>query len=212
MFTGLVEGIGTVRTSAASPAGRRLELDLGPVADGVRRGDSVCISGCCQTVVDLRGSVAAFDAVPETLARTTLGGLAVGDRVNLERSLPVGGRLDGHFVQGHVDGTARLIERREQGAERLWVFACDPSLTDQMTPKGSVAIDGVSLTLVDVADGRFSVALIPTTLAATTLGSLTVGRSVNIETDILGKYVFRALRRGSSGLTLDKLRDAGFLD
>jgi riboflavin synthase len=163
-------------------------------------------------VVDLRDAVAAFDAVPETLARTTLGSLSVGDRVNLERSLPVSGRLDGHFVQGHVDGTARLVERRDQGSERLWRFQAAPALTDQMVPKGSIAIDGVSLTLVEVAGDRFTVALIPTTLAATTLGDLAVGHAANIETDILGKYVLKAKRGGSPGLTLDKLRDTGFLD
>ncbi|MBN2584070.1 MAG: riboflavin synthase [Planctomycetes bacterium] len=212
MFTGLVEGIGTVRGASSAAAGKRLQIDLGGVAEGVRPGDSISVSGCCQTVVELRGTVAAFDAVPETLGRTTLGGLAVGDRVNLERSLAVGGRLDGHFVQGHVDGTARLAERREQGGERLWVFEAELSLTEQMVPKGSIAIDGVSLTLVDVDGGRFSVALIPTTLAETTLGERKVGEAVNIETDILGKYVLKALRPNRSGLTLDKLRDAGFLD
>ena len=219
MFTGLVETIGQVRSTAATAAGRRIEVDLGPCAEGARLGDSIAIDGCCQTVAALSGSVAAFDAVPETLRRTTLGDLARGDRVNLERSLAVGARLGGHFVQGHIDGTARLAERRETGGERLWIFEAGDELLGQMVPKGSVAIGGVSLTLAEVGPGRFGVALIPTTLGQTTLGSLAVGSRVNIETDVLGKYVLKFLgglgSAGSAaggGLTLDSLRKAGFLE
>jgi len=218
MFTGLVEAIGGVRAVAGTAAGRRLEIDLGPVvAEGTGLGDSISVSGCCQTVAALNGTVAAFDAVPETLSRTTLGKLKAGDRVNLERSLAVGGRLGGHFVQGHVDGLARLTERREQGGQRVWVFEADKQLLDQMVflvSKGSIAVDGVSLTLAEVTAGGFSVALIPTTLSETTLGDLKVGQAANIETDILGKYVLRYLGAAGAGggVTLDKLRTAGFLD
>jgi len=218
MFTGLIETIGQVRGAAPSAAGRRLDVDLGPAAEGVRVGDSIAIDGCCQTVAALAGAVASFDTIHETLRRTTLGELARGDRVNVERSLRVGARLDGHFVQGHIDGTARLTERRETGGEHLWIFEAGDELVGQMVPKGSVAIAGVSLTLVDVGGGRFSVALIPTTLRATTLGDLAVGARVNIETDILGKYVRRFLGGGASaaatggGLRLAALRKAGFLE
>lgn len=215
MFTGLVETLGTVRSASATPAGRRLHVDLGPAADGARPGHSINVSGCCQTVADLDGTVAAFDVVPETLRLTTLGRLRPGDRVNLERSLAVGDRLGGHFVTGHVDGTARLAERRQADAERLWVFEAPPALLARMIPKGSVAVDGVSLTLVDVSPATFSVALIPTTLAETTLGNLQTGNAVNVETDLLGKYVLKALGRAADAggsLSLEALRDAGFLE
>jgi len=214
MFTGLIEAIGTVRAAAATAAGRRLEVDLGAAADGVRPGDSVNLGGACQTVVDLRGAVAAFDVVPETLRLTTLGDLASGDRVNLERSLRLGDRLGGHLVTGHVDGVARLAERRERGPERLWRFEASADLLGSMVPKGSVAVDGASLTLVDVGPAGFSVALIPTTLERTTLGALPVGGRANVETDVLGKYVLKLLggAKAPGGLSLDGLREAGFLD
>jgi riboflavin synthase len=216
MFTGLIEAIGTVRGARVVQAGRRIEVDLGPLAEGVRVGDSINVAGCCQTVAEMRGSSAAFDAVPETLRLTTLGDLAAGDRVNLERSLVAGARLGGHFVTGHVDGAARLADPGapgEQGGARLWVFQAEPALLRQMVPKGSVAVDGVSLTLVDVADAAFSVALIPTTLERTTLGRLRAGDRVNVETDLLGKYVLRYLGTAAAGgLTVEKLRDAGFID
>ena len=213
MFTGIIEVIGTVRAAAATAAGWRLEVDLGPAADGVRPGDSVNVAGCCQTVAELRGSVAGFDVVPETLRLTTLGSLAAGDRVDLERSLRVGDRLGGHFVTGHVDGVARLSERREGGPERLWVFEAPGDLVGRMVPKGSVAVDGVSLTLVDVAGAAFSVALIPTTLERTTLGALRVGGRANVETDLLGKYVLKVLGgTKAKDLSLETLREAGFLD
>jgi len=213
MFTGLIETIGAVRACRATSAGRRIEIDLGPAAEGVHLGDSINVSGCCQTVAQLHGAVAAFDAVPETLRLTTLGELRSGGRVNLERSLAVGSPLGGHFVTGHVDGTARLAERRRQQGERLWVFAADRKLLGQMVPKGSVAVDGVSLTLVDVGESTFSVALIPTTLERTTLGGLEVGARANVETDILGKYVLRYLGAAAGGgLTIEKLRAAGFIE
>ncbi|NIA20743.1 MAG: riboflavin synthase [Anaerolineaceae bacterium] len=213
MFTGLVEAIGVVRAVASTAAGRRLEIDLGAVVgEDVRLGDSISVSGCCQTVAALSGPVAAFEAVPETLGRTTLGGLKAGDRVNLERSLAVGGRMGGHFVQGHIDGLARLTRRGEQGGEKLWVFEAPKALLDQIVPKGSIAVDGVSLTLAEVTAAGFSVALIPTTLDQTTLGDLKVGQAANIETDILGKYILKALGAAGQGLTVDKLREAGFLD
>jgi riboflavin synthase len=213
MFTGLVEYVGQVRAAGATAAGRRIEVDLGPLAADVKLGDSIAIDGCCQTVAALRGAVAAFDAVPETLRLTTLGDLASGVAVNLERSLAAGDRLGGHFVLGHVDGTARLSERRETGGEAVWAFEADKSLTDQMIPKGSITVAGVSLTLVEVTSAAFRVALIPTTLGETTLGRLAAGSRVNIETDVLGKYVLKALSGAAGkGLTLDTLRDAGFLE
>ena len=156
-------------------------------------GDSVAVSGVCLTVVERSAHSLAFEAGPETLARTNLGELRVGDRVNLERALAVGDRLGGHIVQGHVDGMGRIAKRERQGDwETIW-FSCPPNLARTMVPKGSIAVDGVSLTLVEVAGDRFSVALIPHTLAATTLGSKPVGASVNLETDLISKHVVKYL-------------------
>jgi riboflavin synthase len=154
-------------------------------------GESIAVSGCCLTVVHTGDGDWTFQAGPETLAKTTLGTLRVGDVVNLERSLTADARLGGHFVQGHVDGTGR-VERIDPDAEwvTMW-FAVGRELTRLMVPKGSIAVDGVSLTLVACEPERFSVALIPHTLAVTTLGLRQRGEPVNIETDILGKYIMK---------------------
>ena len=184
------------------------------VATGVKLGDSVAINGVCLTAAATDGAVVGFDAVAETLERSNLGRLAAGSKVNLEPALRVGDGLDGHIVQAHVDGTARISRIDRAAGQYTIAFAAEKALTDDMVAKGSVAIDGVSLTLVDVADGSFSVTLIPTTLAATTLPGLRGGDVVNIETDILGKYVRRMLSGtadSSGGVTLQKLRDAGFV-
>jgi len=213
MFTGLVETVGTIRAVRPEGAGRRLEIDAGPLTADATIGDSICISGVCLTVTAINGPALAFQAGPETLKRSTLGGRRAGSAVNLERALSVGARLGGHFVQGHVDGVAR-IDSRSSGREwDAFVFAGDSDLTGWMVPKGSIAIDGVSLTLVDVDAGRFSVALIPHTLAHTTLGSAKVGDTVNIETDVLGKYVRRFLEQGkdADGVSMDDLHREGFV-
>jgi len=220
MFTGIIRHVGKVEAVRTSPTGRRLRIALGPLAEGLGVGDSVAVNGACLTVATIDGPAAEFDVVAETLDRTTLGMLRAGSKVNLERSLRVGDGLDGHLVQGHVDGVAELAAV-DRGGQWLCRFTAPVALTDQMVPKGSVAIDGVSLTLADVADGTFSVALIPTTLAETTLAELPAGGKVNIETDLIGKYVRRHLRRGAGsgdsgdqdegGLSMDKLRDSGFL-
>ncbi len=193
MFTGIVETLGRVVRVEPDPAGRRLVV-AAEFAPHLKLGDSVAVNGACLTVVAHDAATFAFQAVPETLRRTNLGDLAAGDRVNLERALRLGDRLDGHLVQGHIDGVGRVVERQRQGdAEFVW-FACPPELTVQMAPKGSVAVDGVSLTLVDVGADRFSVALIPHTLANTTLGFRPVGAAVNLETDLLAKYVSKCLQ------------------
>ena len=192
MFTGLVEGKGIVRSLKKEPAGLRLtiapEADCFPVSElGI--GDSVAICGCCLTVVEISGDGLDFEAGEETLSKTNLGRLSESDVVNLERSLSVGARLGGHFVQGHVDGIATVsqIDRNDEWVD-MW-FNVSPQMTRMMVPKGSVAVDGVSLTLVNVEELRFSVALIPHTLQATTLGIRSADDEVNIELDILGKYV-----------------------
>jgi riboflavin synthase len=203
MFTGLVEGLGTlIHRTPDTGGGERLVIRPEGVLAGETPalGDSICINGCCLTVVAIDREEASsptweFQAGPETLSRTNLGGTMPGDAVNLERSLPVNGRLGGHFVQGHVDGTGRVAEIVEQGEwVDLW-FAAPSELLRLMVSKGSVAVDGVSLTVVHVTDERFSVSLIPHTLAVTTLGRRRVGDAVNLETDILGKHVARLMGR-----------------
>jgi riboflavin synthase len=191
MFTGLVEGIAELVSIEHEGSGVRLEFDLGPLAEGVVLGDSISISGCCLTAISIENQNVAFEAGEETLAKTGLGRLRLGQRVNIERSLRVGDRMGGHFVSGHVDGQGTLRKRVEDGAWAYFYFAASRSLLQQMAPKGSITIDGVSLTLVDVNDEEFSIALIPHTLAVTTLGQLRVGDKVQLETDILAKYVQR---------------------
>lgn len=193
MFTGLVEAMGRVADVREEPPGRRLVVDLSSLDsvkdDSIALGESIAINGCCLTVVRVGDRVAEFEAGPETLRRTTLGRVAVGSLVNIERSLKVGSRLGGHFVSGHVDGLGMLARREDAAAWSEFWFEAPRELANQMASKGSIAVDGVSLTLVDVADRQFSVALIPHTLAATTLGQTNVGDVVNIETDLLAKYV-----------------------
>lgn len=212
MFTGIVERMGTVLAAQAVTGGRRLRIDAGEVAEGVTRGASVAVGGVCLTVTEVAGTALDFDVIAETLARSTLGSLRVGDRVNLERALRVGDRLDGHFVQGHVDGTA-TVERVESGA-REWVLWLSPEsrLSAFLVAKGSVAIEGVSLTIAAVRGGSFSVALIPTTVERTTLGELRPGQRVNIETDILTRTIVHRLGEvlGKGPLSLATLREAGF--
>jgi riboflavin synthase len=193
MFTGLVEALGSVRDLAFDGAGCALTVAPGIAAD-LSLGESVAVNGACLTVVAHDAETCRFQVGPETLARTNLGELKIGDRVNLERSLRLQDRLGGHLVQGHVDGIGRIAERRTEGDWVTVWFTCPPALAAQMVSKGSVAVDGVSLTLVDVAADRFSVALIPHTLAHTTLGFKGPGDAVNLETDLLAKYVWKCLQ------------------
>ena len=159
-------------------------------------GDSISINGCCLTVVRIGENDRDFDfeAGEETLSRTNLGQLAVGNRVNLERSLAVGDRLGGHYVTGHIDAVGKLIDRRDDPPWAYFDFSVPPRLARQIVSKGSIAVDGISLTVVDANDDSFSVALIPHTLSETTLGGRSVGDDVNLETDVLAKYVERSLQ------------------
>jgi riboflavin synthase len=193
MFTGLVESLGRVAAVVAEPPGVRLVVEAAEMARDAQLGESICTSGCCLSVVRIDGPRLEFQLGPETLARTSLGQLASGKHVNLERSLRLSDRLGGHLVTGHVDGQGRLESRVQEGDWVTCRFSAPPALLHQMASKGSVAIDGVSLTLVDVTEGWFSVALIPHTLACTTLGGLAEGDAVNLETDLLFKYVARSM-------------------
>ena len=203
MFTGIVEAAGRVRSVRKTNRGARLEVE-GPLRVPV--GASVAVGGVCLT--SLEPGKLAFDVVPETLSRTTLGRLRAGARVNLERALAAGARLDGHVVQGHVDGTGIVESLSRKGGAVTLAVRVPAELSDQIVAKGSIAVDGVSLTVVDAGPGRFTIALIPTTLRRTTLGRLKKGDRVNIETDVLAKY---ARRRAESRITKALLTRAGFV-
>jgi riboflavin synthase len=189
MFTGLVEAMAELVEVRPKPPGVTLVLRCRAIQEGTALGDSIAINGCCLTVVAVRRGELSFEAGPETLSRTNLGQLAAGDMVNVERSLKVGDRLGGHFVTGHIDAVGSLAERRDDADWSMLWFTMAESLAPYLASKGSIAVDGVSLTLVDVEPRRFSVALIPHTLAVTTLGRRKVGDTVNLETDLLAKYV-----------------------
>lgn len=192
MFSGIVEVLGRIVRVDVEDQGRRFVIAWPHLAEPYAIGESIAVNGCCLTVVAAQGESFEAQAGPETLQRTNLATRAAGDRVNLERSLRINDRLGGHFVQGHVDGTATLTERRTEGEWEFLRFRLDdPRLSRLMVEKGSIAVDGVSLTLVDVGPDSFSVMLIPHTLAVTTLGTYNVGDRVNIETDMLAKHVAR---------------------
>ncbi len=191
MFSGIVEALGTIVEVRPEPPGCRLVVREPKIAAAVKVADSIAVNGCCLTVVEQRADTFAFQAGPETLARTNLGELVPGCRVNLERALAVGDRLGGHFVSGHIDGVGRLVRRDDAGEWSTFWFSVPRELAVQMASKGSIAVDGVSLTIVACEPDRFSIALIPYTLAVTTLGSLAPGGRVNLETDLLAKYVQR---------------------
>jgi riboflavin synthase len=214
MFTGLIEAEGRLaRLERSGPAGR-LALTA-PFAGELALGDSVAVNGACLTVTTVTGDTVTFDVSPETLARTTLGTLRPGDPVNLERALRLTDRLGGHLVTGHVDCLATLAERREEAGNILIAFRLPPEQTRQLAAKGSVAVDGVSLTVNEVSSDGFTVNIIPHTAARTTLQGKRPGATVNIETDILAKYVERLLATPASpsagGLSRELLEKSGFL-
>jgi riboflavin synthase len=196
MFTGIVEGTGRVVTLAVAPggAGARLEVEAPWPAGTLAAGDSVAVDGCCLTVAAATPTGFAADLVAETLRRTALGRLAAGDRVNLERPLALGGRLGGHLVQGHVDGVARVLERQAAGEGREVRVELPEALARYVVEKGSIAVDGVSLTVAGVGQGWFAVALVPHTLATTTLGERGPGDPVHLEVDLVAKYVERLVQ------------------
>jgi riboflavin synthase len=193
MFSGLVEATAQIVALLEEPGGVRLVLERPSEFTDVRLGDSIAIQGCCLTVVELSDSSFSFQAGRETLSRTSLGERKAGDRVNCERSLKLGDRLGGHLVTGHIDGQGVLVSRDDEADWSNMVFRAPAALLRQMASKGSVAIEGVSLTVVDVTNDTFSVALIPHTMAHTTLGNLKPRDGVNLETDLLAKYVQRQL-------------------
>jgi riboflavin synthase len=218
MFTGIVEEAGRVTAIHASGSGARLEIAAPLVASDAALGDSICINGVCLTVTAREGSGAAarlsFDAVPETLRRSTLGELRPGDAVNLERSLAVGARLGGHIVQGHVDAVGRISALRREGNATLVTVVAPHEVMRYVVEKGSIALDGISLTIAACTQDQFTVSIIPHTWQVTNLRHRRAGDRVNLEVDILAKYVERlvAFRLGSkaSGVSEEMLREHGF--
>ena len=207
MFTGLVEAVGRVRAFTRGGRAYTLSIECPKIAPQLTLGQSVAVSGACLSVTALRGDAFDVEMMPETAERTWFRALRPGTAVNLERAMRLGDRLD-----GHVDGTAVLREMTGEGTARRAVFRADPELLRGIVPKGSVALDGVSLTVIDALEAEFSVGLIPTTLRSCTLGAARVGSVVNLETDILGKYTERLLRgsRSGKGLTMEELRGLGY--
>lgn len=197
MFTGLVQSLGTIAATSDARGGRRLRVTEPAVAPALQLGESVAVCGACLTVVAVDGDAFDFEVGPETLVKTTLGKLAVGDRVNLERSLRVGDSLGGHFVTGHVDCVGTVLEEAVTGDWLTVWFGFPPEFAELLVAKGSVAVDGVSLTVVDALADRLSVMLIPHTRAHTTLGTKKPGDAVNLEFDLLAKHVQKLFKRMS---------------
>lgn len=213
MFTGLIETVGSLVSLRSGGNQAVLELVAPLPADEIRIGDSIAVNGACLTVIDRQGDRFRFDISPETVARTTFAALQPGNKLNLERALRLGGRLDGHLVTGHIDCIGRLASRTAKGNAVLLGFSLPPEQARLLVEKGSVAIDGISLTVNSVSAAGFSVAIIPHTLAKTTLADLGVGMSVNIETDVIGKYVARLTSPHvtGGGLTMEALLKNGFV-
>jgi len=191
MFTGIVRERGRVASVEGDGNGIRIRLDAPLTAAEAAIGDSVSLNGCCLTVVEAANGMLAFDAVPETLSRSSLDGLEAGDELNVEPALRAGDPLGGHYVQGHVDGVGRVRSVEPEGEGRRISFDAPPDVLRYCVEKGSVAVDGVALTIAELDEAGFAVALIPHTLAATTLGTLEPGARVNLEADVLAKYVER---------------------
>lgn len=213
MFTGIIETVGTIRQALAKGRQMQIFVDLNKIADGTGPGDSIAVNGVCLTVSKLRGTEAVFDVSSETIERTNLKDLRTGTRVNLERAMSAQGRFGGHIVQGHIDGVGKITVIQKEAEFSRFRFETSPDLLDHMVPKGSVAIDGISLTIAKLDKTGFEVALIPTTLQATTWSDAGVGDTVNIETDILVRIVRKQLEKmipAGGNLTHDKLKEYGF--
>ena len=213
MFTGLIEAVCIVKAVRRTGDTMILSVDLGSLADGCKIGDSIAINGVCLTITNLNGNTADFDVSTETITKSTLETLKPSSQVNIERSLKADGRFGGHFVQGHIDGTAvvKAVDKQAQFAEIK--FAPEPELLDSMVPKGSVAVDGISLTIAGIDKDIFSVAIIPETLNKTALRKVKVGDKVNIETDIIVKTIKKQLEKilpQPQALTAEKLKGLGF--
>jgi len=211
MFTGLVSDLGTVERISPQKGGARITLRPGALAvDDLALGESVCCSGACLTVTERGQGLCSFDAVPETLSRTTLGGWKAGQRVNLERALQLSDRLGGHLVSGHVDAVGEVLARAPEGQGARLTISLPPAIAPLVAEKGSVAVDGVSLTVARAERDRFEVALIPETLSRTTLGPAQVGTRVNLEADVVARHLARLAAFGLTPGGVDEARLAAW--
>ncbi|KQL46128.1 riboflavin synthase subunit alpha [Brevibacillus choshinensis] len=221
MFTGLIEEVGTLEAMTGSGQASRLVIRAARVLEGVKTGDSISVNGICLTVTSYTSRHFTVDVMPETLNKTSLRQLRQGQRVNLERAMRLGDRFGGHIVSGHVDDTGTIVSRQPHANAVLFRIAADSSLLKYVIPRGSICIDGISLTVVDVNENDFSVSIIPHTLAETSLQDRKVGDQVNLEADVIGKYVERLMgvratyeadvrAEPSSRLSLAFLQDNGF--
>lgn len=211
MFTGIIQEIGTVVQARAVAGGMELAVEA-TAAESSRIGDSIAVNGACLTVAKLDERVFYADVSPETLVKTTLGAFRPGIKVNIELPLAAGERFGGHFVQGHVDTVGTVVEKRNEGAFVVMGFSAPQEFMRYLVPKGSVAVDGISLTVIDLEETLFRVSLIPHTLEVTTLGMVSIGDKVNLEADMIGKYVYEYLNGQRAGVTTDLLRRTGFID
>ncbi|GJM26847.1 MAG: riboflavin synthase subunit alpha [Phycisphaerae bacterium] len=214
MFTGIIETTGKVASTTTVAGGRRITIDAGLVAEDAKLGASIAINGVCLTITSIDNTRLSFDVITESLDRTNLGSLKSGSNVNLERALKPDSRMDGHFVQGHVDGVASVVKKTTSEKEWVLWLRPDENVREFVIPKGSIAIDGISLTIAKVDGDTFSVAIIPTTLEHTNLSERSVGDRVNIESDIIARTVVSQLNRlrgGGSEITMDALREHGFI-
>jgi len=213
MFTGIIEKICIVASVRKTADSMVLTIDLGSLAEGCRLGDSVAVNGVCLTVTGLEGNVASFDVSAETMNKSSLGKLQSSSRVNIERAMKAADRFGGHFVQGHIDGMAIIKAIDKHGNFTDMTFSADAGLLDSMVVKGSVAVDGVSLTVSKLGQNSFRIALIPQTLKSTILGRAKIGDCINVENDIIIKTVKKHLENilpKKEPLTADKLRQLGF--
>jgi riboflavin synthase len=213
MFTGLIARVCTVKSAQTSAGAVKLSIDLGKLAEESKIGDSIAVSGVCLTVAGLGGNLARFDVSGETLAKSNLAKLTAGSKVNVELAMKIGDRFGGHIVQGHVDGVAKIKTVDNRGEFADIRFEAEGELLDQMVVKGSVAVDGISLTIASMEGSSFGVAVIPETLKKTTLGEAKTGDVVNIETDIITKTIKKQLEKilpQKQTLTEEKLKQLGF--
>jgi riboflavin synthase len=211
MFTGIITEVGTVRDVKRVGGGVHLTVDAPHSVEGLTIGASVAVSGVCQTVIARAGSAFTVEAVEETLRKTTLGSLRPGSRVNIELPMRLGDRLGGHLVQGHVDGTGTLMGSEKKASSWLIMVEFPPEFSRYVIPVGSIAIDGISLTVASVKGNALTVSIIPHTLEHTTLADVRTGGRVNLEFDIVGKYIERLVRReAEGGISEDKLREWGY--
>ena len=210
MFTGIIEELGTVKRIDHKGDAVELQIAASKVLDGTAIGDSISVNGICLTVAKFADSNVQFFVMPETMHKTALGKLKIGDKVNLERAMSLNTRLGGHMVSGHIDGTGRIVSIKTDRESKVYRITADRSILRYIVYKGSIAVDGISMTVSYIDDSNFEISVIPHTLEATNLGGKRVGDNVNLECDVIGKYVEKLLGTKKEGITQEFLKEMGF--